>query len=102
MILLCISLLLQIAMKLVVRKRLSGLDHVPNLDVHRKPLVRPSSQRIIEMIRNYSVITSGKNREFVIKNSLYADGLTTWVYLLGLGGNKPSVSNQKGSGQMST
>ena len=97
MILLCISLLLQIAMKLVVRKRLSGLDHVPNLDVHRKPLVRPSSQRIIEMIRNYSVITSGKNREFVIKNSLYADGLTTWVYLLGLTEDLPASQNQSGS-----
>jgi len=98
MILLCISLLLQIAMKLIVRKNLSGLDHIPNLNVHRKPLIRPSSQRIIEMIRNYSVITSGKTREFVVKNSLYADGLNTWVYLLGLGGVQPSLPNKKGSG----
>lgn len=38
MILLCISLLLQIAMKLIVRKNLAGMDFIPNLDVHRKPL----------------------------------------------------------------
>lgn len=93
MILLCISLLLQIAMKLIVRKNLAEMDFIPNLDVHRKPLVNPSSRRIIEMIRNYSVITSGDKREFVIKNSLYADGLATWVYLLGIGGEHSSLQN---------
>jgi transposase len=101
MILLCISLLLQIAMKLVVRKNLSGLDHIPNLDVHRKPLVSPSSKKIIDMIRNYSVITSGDKREFVIKNNLFADGLATWAYLLGLGGDQLSSQNKTGSGNLS-
>jgi transposase len=100
MILLCISLLLQIAMKLIVKKNLSGLDHIPNLDVHRKPLINPSSRRIIEMIRNYSVITWGDKQEFVIKNSLFADGLATWVYLLGLGGDQLLSQNQMGSGYM--
>lgn len=94
MVLLCISLLLQIAMKLIVKRNLAGLDFIPNLDVHRKPLVSPSSKKIIDMIRNYSVITSGDKQEFVIKNSLFADGLATWGYLLGLGGEQPSSQNK--------
>jgi len=93
-------LLLQIAMKLIVRKNLAGMDFIPNLDVHRKPLIRPSSKKIIDMIRNYSVVTSGDKREIVIKNSLFADGLATWVYLLGLGGEQLSSQNQAGSGSM--
>ena len=33
-------------------------------------------------------------------NSLFADGLATWVYLLGLGGEQLSSQNQAGSGSM--
>jgi hypothetical protein len=53
------------------------------------------------MIRNYSVITSGDKREFVIKNNLFADGLATWAYLLGLGGDQLSSQNKTGSGNLS-
>jgi len=46
------------------------------------------------------VVTSGDKREIVIKNSLFADGLATWVHLLGLGGEQLSSQNQAGSGSM--
>ncbi|MCK4269196.1 MAG: transposase, partial [Methanogenium sp.] len=88
--LLSISLLLQIVTKLVVRRNLEKLDFVPNLDNHRKPLINPSCKKIIDMIRNYCVITSGKHRELVVKNSMFADGLAIWSFLVGLSEYQPS------------
>jgi transposase len=97
--LLTISLLIQVILKLLVRRNLKKLDFVPNLDNHRKPLVNPSSKKIIDMIRNYCVKTSGKNRSFVAINDMFEDGMVIWSYLVGLSEHQP-VLTSKSLGKM--
>ena len=91
--LLSIALLLQIILKLLVHKNLQELNFIPNLDNHRKPLLNPSSKKIIDMMRNYGVITSGKKKKLVIKNNMFADGLLIWSFLAELECCHPSENH---------
>lgn len=80
--LLAFSLLIQVVIRVLVRRNLDALQTPPGLDHGCKPLIRPGFKKIFRFLDYYSVITIGGERRFRCISPDHEKNLVTWLRLL--------------------
>ena len=80
--LLAFSLLIQVVIRVLVRRNLDVLSTPPGLDHGCKPLIRPGFKKIFRFLGYYSVITIGGERRFRCISPDHEKNLVTWLRLL--------------------
>ena len=82
--LLSATLLIQMVIRVLVRRNLDALPEPPGLDHGCKPLIRPGLKKILRFIGYYSIITTGGERRFWCISSSHEKNLEIWLRLLEL------------------
>lgn len=80
--LLAFSLLIQVVIRVLVRRNLDVMEKPPCLDHGCKPLVRPGLKKILRFLGYHSVITMGGERWFWCISPDHEKDLEVWLRLL--------------------
>lgn len=80
--LLALSLLIQVVIRVLVRRNLDVLSTPPGLDHGCKPLIRPGFKKIFRFLGYFSGITIGGERRFRCISPDHEKNLVTWLRLL--------------------
>ncbi|MBA7482231.1 IS1634 family transposase ISTth3 [subsurface metagenome] len=80
--LLAFSLLIQVVIRVLVRRNLDVMETPPDLDHGCKPLVRPGLKKILRFLGYHFIITSGGERRFWCIAKDHEKNLTIWLRLL--------------------
>lgn len=82
MTLLAFSLLVQVVIRVLVRRNLDVMESPPGLDHGCKPLVRPGLKKILRFIGYHHIITSDGERRFWCISPDHEKNLGIWLRLL--------------------
>lgn len=80
--LLAVSLLIQVVIRVLVRRNLDALPEPPGLDHGCKPLIRPGLKKILRFIGYYSIVTIAGERWFRCISRDHEKNLGIWLKLL--------------------
>ncbi len=80
--LLAVSLLIQVVIRVLVRRNLDALSEPPGLDHGCKPLIRPGLKKILRFIGYYSIVTIAGERWFRCISPDHEKNLGIWLRLL--------------------
>lgn len=80
--LLAVSLLIQVVIRVLVRRNLDALPEPPGLDHGCKPLIRPGLKKILRFIGYYSIVTIAGERWFRCISPDHEKNLGIWLKLL--------------------
>jgi transposase len=80
--LLAVSLLIQVVIRVLVRRNLDALPEPPGLDHGCKPLIRPGLKKILRFIEYYSIVTIAGERWFRCISPDHEKNLGIWLKLL--------------------
>ncbi len=80
--LLAFALLIQVVMRVLVRRNLDAMATPPGLDHGCKPLVRPGLKKILRFIGYHFIITNGGDRRFWCISPDHEKNLVIWLRLL--------------------
>jgi len=77
--LLAFSLLIQVVIRVLVRRNLDAMATPPGLDHGCKPLVRPGLKKILRFLGHHFIITSGGDRRFWCISPDHQKNLVIWL-----------------------
>jgi len=80
--LLAFSLLIQVVIRVLVRRNLDAMPTPPGLDHGCKPLVRPGLKKILRLIGYHCIITNDGERRFWCISPDHENNLIIWLRLV--------------------
>lgn len=83
--LLAFALLIQVVIRVLVRRNLDAMETPPGLDHGCKPLVRPGLKKILRFIGYHFIITQNGERKFWCISYDHEKNLAIWLQLLEIG-----------------